>query len=223
MTTARDDVLSAVRAATEGGNGTAESVASRLGALAANLRPARSAEDDNMVSRFMDEAERVGTDVRKAASVDEIPTIVADYLRDQNMGSDIRVSGDPLAQSVPWSREALISVSNGPAEAADTASLSVAMAGVAETGTLMMRSSAENPTMLNYLPLVHIAVLPESRIVGGYETAWERVRKLSGGNRFMSRMINLITGPSRTADIEQQLLMGAHGPQKHMVVVLSGE
>lgn len=223
MSGARESILLEVRAATEGGNGNAEVVAARLNARSANVQPARSAEDATIVSRFVDEATRAGTDVREAATPQEVPGIVAAYLREQNMGSDLRVSGDPLAQDIPWEDESLISVSTGPAGPGDSASLSVALAGIAETGTLMMRSSANNPAMLNYLPLAHVAVLPKSRIVGGYETAWNMVRELSGGGRFMSRMINLITGPSRTADIEQQLLMGAHGPQKHLIVILDKE
>lgn len=223
MTAARDSVLGAIRKATGMGDGSSDAVTARLDARAANIRPARANDDAEVIDRFETEATRAGTDVRRAASLDEVPGIVAAYLREHNLGNDIRVSGDPLAQSAPWDKEAMISVSSGPAEPTDTASCSVALAGVAETGTLMMRSGSENPAMLNYLPLAHIALLAESRIVGGYETAWQRVRDAGGTESFMTRMINLITGPSRTADIEQELLMGAHGPQKHMVIILTGE
>lgn len=223
MTGARDAILGAIRKTTTMGDGNADAVAARIDARAANIRPARADEDASVTSRFEAEATRAGTDVQRAASLDEVPGIIAAYLREHNLGNDIRVSGDSLAQSAPWDKESMISVASGPAEPTDTASCSVALAGVAETGTLMMRSGPHNPTMLNYLPLAHIALLAESRIVGGYETAWQRVRQAGSAKDFMSRMINLITGPSRTADIEQELLMGAHGPQKHMVIILTGE
>ncbi len=224
MTGAREHILSAVRRATgtgAAGAGADDTVASRLAAHAPNLRPARAADNATVVSRFAEEAVRAGTDVRHATGVDEIPAIIAAYLREQNMPGGIRVSDDPISTAIPWVNEPLISVSTGAADPGDTASLSVALSGIAETGTLMMNSSPENPTMLNYLPFLHVGVLPESQIVGSLESAWSILRRQSGSeNTAMPRMINLITGPSRTADIEQELLMGAHGPQKHMVIIL---
>ena len=227
MTGAREQILSAVRRATDAGPATDEAVAPRLAALAPNLRPARGADDASVASRFTSEAGRAGTDLRHAAHAHEIPAIVAAYLREQNMPGDIRVSGGALSAAIPWAEEPVLSVTTGAAEPGDTASLSIALCAIAETGTLMMTSSPENPTLLNYLPFVHIAVVPEDRIVGSLETAWSILRDQSGmhdqsasENRHMPRMINLITGPSRTADIEQELLMGAHGPQKHMIIIL---
>lgn len=221
MTNPREQILAAVRRATNMAGGAGDVVAARIAARAPNLRPARGADDALVVSRFAEEAERAGTDVRHAASVDDIPAIIADYLRDQNLSGDIRVSGDPVSKTIPWTAEPLLSVSTGAAEPGDTASFSVAACGIAETGTLMMASSPDNPTMLNYLPFLHIGVLRQDRIVGSLETAWDLMRNLSGSKTtLMPRMVNLITGPSRTADIEQELLMGAHGPQKHMLIIL---
>lgn len=231
MTGAREHILSAVRRVTDMGptdTGTDDAAASRLAARASNLRPVRAADDATVLSRFAEESARAGTDVRHAASVNDIPAIIATYLREQSMPGDIRVSGDPVSRdaplAIPWANEPMISISTGAASPGDTASLSIALCGIAETGTLMMISSRETPTMLNYLPFLHVGVLPQNRIVGSLETAWSILRDQSGSeNTPMPRMINLITGPSRTADIEQELLMGAHGPQKHMVIILKEE
>jgi len=234
MTTARDDILSAI-GRTDGrrmadGSVAGDTVTARLAAKKQNVRPARSADDEAVVDRFIEEAERAGTDVRRATSREEIPAIVAAYLRNANLAGDIRVSSDPDYIAIPWASEPMITTSTGPADPADTASLGIAFCGIAETGTLMMKSSPENPSMLNYLPILHIGILPEERIVGGLETAWALLRAQSGedtetgtatGTPALPRMINLITGPSRTADIEQELLMGAHGPQSHMVIILN--
>ncbi|NQV43996.1 MAG: lactate utilization protein [Rhodospirillales bacterium] len=236
MTTARDDILSAISRTddrTDGrrmgrGSAAVDDVIARLAAKKQNVRPARSVDDETVVHRFIEEAERAGTDVRRAASPEEIPGIVATYLRDANLAGDIRVSSDPDYAAIPWASEPMITTSTGPADPADTASLGIAFCGIAETGTLMMTSSPENPSMLNYLPILHIGVVAEEKIVGGLETAWVLLREQSGectgtgtGTVDMPRMINLITGPSRTADIEQELLMGAHGPQSHMVIILN--
>ena len=90
-----------------------------------------------------------------------------------------------------------------------------AFAGVAETGTLIMRSGPNHPTTLNFLPDTHIVVIRKSQVVGTYEDAWDRLRE---GD--MPRTVNLITGASRTGDIEQTIFMGAHGPRRmHIVLV----
>ena len=96
-------------------------------------------------------------------------------------------------------------------------------AGIAETGTLMLPSSPGRPTTLNILPETEIVVLRATRVVGAYEEAWDLLRAenrdpLTGGP--MPRNVMLVTGPSRSADIEQTLELGAHGPRRlHVVLV----
>jgi L-lactate dehydrogenase complex protein LldG len=69
------------------------------------------------------------------------------------------------------------------------------------------------------MPEAHIVVFPVDRIVGTYEEVWARIRSRFG-NGTLPRAVNWITGPSRTGDIEQTLLLGAHGPRLlHVVLV----
>ena len=97
--------------------------------------------------------------------------------------------------------------------------VSHAFAGVAETGTLVLMSGADNPTSLNFLPDNHIVVVDAKDVAGDYETVWQRLRE-KFGDGVMPRTVNLITGPSRSADIEQTLILGAHGPRRlHVIVV----
>jgi L-lactate dehydrogenase complex protein LldG len=94
-----------------------------------------------------------------------------------------------------------------------------ALAGVAESGTIVLASGADNPTTLNFLPETHIVVLAAADIVGDYESAFDMIRDRYGKSA-MPRTVNLITGPSRSADIEQTILLGAHGPRRlHLVIV----
>ena len=86
----------------------------------------------------------------------------------------------------------------------------------AETGTLLLVSGAERPTTLNFLPDTHVVVLHRHQIVGPYEAAWDRLRAEGP----MPRTVNFVSGPSRTADIEQTIVMGAHGPRRlHVIIV----
>ena len=90
---------------------------------------------------------------------------------------------------------------------------------MAEPGTPWLRSGPAGPTTLNFLPDTHVVVLRASRIVGAYEEAWDGLRS-ARGETAMPRTVNFVTGPSRTADIEQTIQLGAHGPRRlHIVLV----
>jgi L-lactate dehydrogenase complex protein LldG len=113
----------------------------------------------------------------------------------------------------------MLALRRGRAEASDHVSITGAMAGIAETGTLVMASGPDHPVSLNLLPDTHVVVLREADIVAGYEEVWELLRARYGKNG-MPRTVNTITGPSRTGDIEQTIELGAHGPRRmHIVVV----
>ena len=80
-------------------------------------------------------------------------------------------------------------------------------------------SGPDNPTTLNFLPETHIVVVEAEKILGDYETFWQDLRAAYGAGA-MPRTVNFITGPSRSADIEQTLLLGAHGPRAlHILIV----
>jgi L-lactate dehydrogenase complex protein LldG len=87
---------------------------------------------------------------------------------------------------------------------------------LADTGTLVMLSSMEEARMISLLPPAHIAVVPKNRILGGLDELLTRVPKPAD---LTSSMV-LITGPSRTGDIEQILVRGVHGPGEIHIVVI---
>jgi L-lactate dehydrogenase complex protein LldG len=117
----------------------------------------------------------------------------------------------------------LLRIRRGRAEATDAVSLTPCLAAIAETGTLMLISSQGTPTTLNFLPDIHIAVVHADQVVASYEDGWDRLRARTavhpdGG--LLPRAVNFVTGPSRTGDIEQQIVLGAHGPRRlHILVV----
>jgi len=121
--------------------------------------------------------------------------------------------------AIPWSNEPLLSVATGQAEGADAVGVTGVFGGVAETGTLVMLSGPEHPTTLNFLPDTHIAVVSVDQIAGTYEEIWAKLRDSLGHGK-MPRVVNWITGPSRTADIEQTLLLGAHGPLRLHILII---
>ncbi len=147
-----------------------------------------------------------------------VPAAIADYLRNGNLPAQVRMGDDPRLAAMPWQDTAL-ELSKGRSDGQDLVAVNHAFGAVAETGTLAMTSGAENPTTLNFLPDYAIAVVSAKDITGDYEGLWDRLRA-AYGKGVMPRTVNWITGPSRSGDIEQTILLGAHGPRSvHIVVV----
>lgn len=103
--------------------------------------------------------------------------------------------------------------------------LTTAFAAASETGTLFLSSGPENPTWLNYLAKCHFVLLDKSTLCQTYEQAFELERKQqeTANQPFPPRSINMISGPSRTADIEQTLTLGAHGPIELIILIYSSK
>ena len=152
-------------------------------------------------------------------SAADVPAAIAAFLRAHNLPMQIRRGDDPRLAALPWDSERTLEVSTGASDGHQLVSVSHAFAGVAETGTLMLASGPDNPTTLNFLPDTHIVVVDAKDIAGDYESVWARVRETFGTDA-LPRAINMITGPSRSADIGQILILGAHGPRRlHVLVV----
>lgn len=220
MSGSRDHVLAAIRGALKRGPLAAHRTAElerRLAAHRAGVVPARGRPDRAArVERFVAEAQRVDATTARVWGLAEVPGVVAGWLAEGNLPTTLKVAPDPALEDIPWAEQPLLRVARGPAGDSDSVSVTGALAGVAETGTLVLLSGPDSPTTLNFLPDTHIVVLPAARIVGAYEDAWKMLR--DGGD--MPRAVNWITGPSRTADIEQTMQLGAHGPRRlHIVVV----
>jgi L-lactate dehydrogenase complex protein LldG len=162
-------------------------------------------------------AEANGT-AGEVASVEEVPTAVSAYLRSKNLPMRVRRGADPRLEAIPWTLEGALEVTVGPSDGKQVASVSHAFGGVAETGTLVLTSGPDNPTTLNFLPEQHVVIVNAKDIAGNYESVWDALRKKFGAE--LPRTVNWITGPSRSADIEQVHLHGAHGPKGlHVLIV----
>ncbi len=185
--------------------------------------PARAQLDHGgQVDLFEAMARELSASVTRLSRLDEVPAAVADYLKEHNLAPALRRAPHPELEDMPWDSQPLLEVTSGVAQDSDAVSLTGAFAAVAETGTLLLASGPEGPTTLNFLPETHIVVLKTSQMVGPYEDAWDRLRAAYGPGE-MPRTVNMISGPSRTGDIEQTILLGAHGPRRlHILIVEDG-
>lgn len=172
------------------------------------------------VELFADEAIRVSAQVMRLDKMSDVPTAAKKVLHDA--GADrLKVAANPALEALDWSG---VEVAFGIGHGDDAVGLSLAYAGVAETGTLVLRSGADTPTTLNFLPDVHVVVIHAGDIEANYEDVWAKLRVAGSGNAVvMPRTVNWITGPSRTADIEQTILLGAHGPRKLVILLVDEE
>ena len=194
-------------------------VGERLLKAPAGVIPARGRlPAEERVALFAKMAEAVSASVERVGTVDDVPPAIAAYLRSHNLPAAVRMGDDPLLAGLPWELTQIVPA-RGATGGDDPVGLSHAFAAVAESGTLLLASGPNNPTTLNFLPETHIVVVGADDIVGDYEASWGLLRQRFGKWR-MPRTVNMITGPSRSADIEQTILLGAHGPRRlHIVVV----
>jgi L-lactate dehydrogenase complex protein LldG len=194
-------------------------VMARIDAQADNLIPRRAQlPHTEQVALFKTMARDAAAELIELASIDQAPAAISDWLT-QHRIRELVCASDPALQALDWSPLGSVARTERVARAGDLASLTGSFAGIAETGTLMLHSGAQSPTTLNFLPDNHLVILHESRILGVYEEAWKALRAATAGA--MPRTVNLITGPSRSADIEQKLQMGAHGPRTLVILLVS--
>jgi len=160
-----------------------------------------------------------GAEVMRANTPEEAVRAIADDLGTHDLPSILPMGSDPVLAALPWDIAPNLQGRIGRAVPHDRAALSRAVTAAAETGTLVLVSGADNPTTLAFLPETHFILVRADDVVGSYEEAFDRLRAIYGeGN--LPRSVNLISGPSRTADIEQTIVRGAHGPKRLHVVIL---
>lgn len=222
---AREEILARLRRTLRRGDGPTDEEARRTFALTRLVAPRPNTIPlradlplEERVALFTEQAEAVHGVVRRLPRLAEVPDAVLAFLRQYNLATELVVANDSALESIDWSRT-LLEVRRGRPQERDTVGLTTAFAGIAETGTLMLISRRATPTMLAFLPDNSIIVVPTRRILRAYEDGLQRLREEL---RSLPRSINLVTGPSRSGDIEQTIHLGAHGPRRLLVLLVDG-
>jgi L-lactate dehydrogenase complex protein LldG len=209
---ARDKILGRIRAA-QARQTTAAPAETISGHLAQHPRGPLPPSPDDLVSCFKERAIKLSSDVLEANDRMEVPALLARYLDDNRL--PMRAVCWPSLAELPWN-EACLEIQARPATNQDLVGVTGAFCAIAETGTLMMLSGAETPATTSLLPETHVAILDPRRIVATMEDAWDLLRRECG---HPPRAVNFISGPSRTADIEQTVTLGAHGPYRVLLIL----
>ncbi len=174
----------------------------------------RPAIGPDMIQHFKEQALRMSDTVADIGSLNEAPAAVAQYLDELGIAKKA-IAWNTLSE-LGWSG-AGIAVEFRVPKNEDLVGITGAFCAVAETGSLLLLSSPDTFASASLLPETHIAILPASRIVAAMEDAFALVRSEHGE---LPRATNFISGPSRTGDIEQTIVLGAHGPYRvHVLIV----
>jgi L-lactate dehydrogenase complex protein LldG len=182
--------------------------------IAAHARGPQPRTYANKIERFTERARSLMSGVTRLASIETVPLEVERYLGEA--GLEKRIVCWPELRDLDWAG-ANVAAECRKVRPDDLVGVTGAFAAIAETGTLVMASSEATPPALSLLPETHIAVLPASRIVATMEDAFALLRE---ERATWPRAVNLVSGPSRTADIEQTVTLGAHGPYRvHIIIV----
>ena len=215
---ARENILARIRKAQ--GRGGAEPTAIELEAVHAAIarhevgpQPAIARAPDPL-AQFLGECKRLGTTFSETASLEQVPWEAARYLGDNEL--DKRAVAWSALASLDWSSSG-ITCEGRPANGDDKVGITGCFCAIAETGTLLLLSAPEQPKVTALLPETHIAVVRRSRLVSTMEDAFALMRREV---RDLPRATVFVSGPSRTADIEQTIVIGAHGPYRVHVILI---
>ena len=174
----------------------------------------RPAFAGDTVERFVAKMLEKSATLERLPSAAEVGSAVARFVA--AMGCPPRVRVSAALANVAWPAE--LEVMTGAAQREDSTSVTPCFAAVAESGGIVTLSGADTPSTLNFVPDNHIVVVRAAQVVPHFEDVWTQFR---ASGRPMPRTINIISGPSRTADIEQTIQLGAHGPRRLHILLLA--
>jgi len=214
---ARTEVLARVRGASRGSP--ADAVRRELTSMGS--APAADLPATDLATAFLVNVLRNRGTVDCARNRSEAVKAIGDYLYRQLRSQRIVAGSDPNLAAMPW-RDSGLLPRFGELEPGAPAALSYARLGVAETGAVVTFTGKGNPAANNLLPEYHIVLVASGTLVPTMEEAWNRIREEEAATG-RPRGINFIAGPSSTADIEGQLVYGAHGPHSWHVVLMGEE
>jgi len=208
---ARENILERIRKAQA--SATATPSATLLSHLAQHPRGPLPPQPENLLQCFKERALKLSSDIVETADIQEVPALLAAYLIERIL--PVQGVCWPVLENLPWPQAGL-EIQSRPTKNQDMVGITGAFCAIAETGTLMMLSGPETPATTSLLPETHVAILDPARIVATMEDAWELLRK---EHKHPPRAVNFISGPSRTADIEQTVTLGAHGPYRVLLIL----
>ncbi|MBL0123181.1 MAG: lactate utilization protein C [Betaproteobacteria bacterium] len=213
---ARENILARIREKS-GRNGVTS--APELAAVRAHIAehacgPLPSISRHDPVTHFIAECARLKSTTAELDDIAALPAEVARYIAANALR--MRCVGWHEFAALNW-QSAGIQFDDRPANGDDLIGLTGSFCGIGETGTLLLLGAPATPKATALLPETHICVVKKSRILATMEDSFALMRNEIGEP---PRATFFVSGPSRTADIEQTLVIGAHGPYRVHVILI---
>lgn len=208
VSTARDEILARLRQPASAGRPSPEA------------RPAETPATttwSGRAARFTASAESASATVARVNAVDGVAGAIAGYLRERGLAPDVHLSAHPPGL-VPGAASGL-HCTQAPPRADGYTLVTGCFAALAEEGVVVLASGPEHAAESAFLAATHIAVVEPGQLLDSMDALWPRLRACLG----QPRMINIIRGPSRTADLGVPSRLGAHGPLRVHVILIAGE
>ncbi len=218
----RSEIFAKVKTALDARDGDGRRVAAeaRISAPPSHPRPQRAAVSGTIArADFMRHLQNVSAVFAAVATPEDVPGTIAAFVSENYPNEPVTLGRDPWLAALPWQRAPDLKRLGWKPGLPPRIGLSRAVAAIAETGTLVLSSSPENPASLNYLPEVHIVVVEASTLKASMEAGLAAARQ-SPEPAGMPRTLALVSGASRTADVGGKLVAGAHGPKKLLVILV---
>ena len=168
----------------------------------------------DLLASFTEKAKASAAQVYAIPSADDAPWRIVEILRERRAPLQLHIPAESPLNKLPWHTAGELMLSAAP-PSGEQAALAAADHGIAETGTLVFFSSPQSYSSWHFRPGREFILIDKSCILPRFEDVISRIEPA----RAMPATLNLVTGPSRTADIEQTIEMGAHGPREVHILI----
>lgn len=175
----------------------------------------RPVVDGPLIDRFIAKHAAVNGTFRIVGKYSEVPEAVGEFLRCHELPSRVLMGSSRFLSHIDWPHE--WEIERRVAGKDDMVSVTDAVCAIAETGTIVLASSSEASSTHAFVPENHVVVINAGQVVRHLDDALNiaatRIDDDSPG-------VHMVTGPSKTADVEQTIQYGAHGPRRlHAIVI----
>lgn len=210
----RTEIIARVRRASQGNP--EEEISASLQRI--GKAPGEAIDPDCLAELFLANVLKNGGGAGCAQNKSDAAKAVAQHLYQHHRTRKLVAGNDARLAAMPW-RDGGVLPRFGAAIDSDLASVSYARIGVAQSGSIITWTGKANPASNNLLIENHIVLLDLEDLVADMDTAWQHINASQNSQR-RHRAINVISAPSSTADIDMQLVMGAHGPRSWHVILI---
>ena len=178
----------------------------------------RPVVDGHFVDNFIAKHTAVNGTFKIVGNYSEVPAAVGEFLDSHNLPSRMLMGSSKFLSQFDWPRD--WQIDRRIAKKTDLVSVTDAVCAIAETGTIMLVSSSNSSSTHAYLPENHVAIINAGQVVRHLDDALKIASAKINDN---TPGVHMVTGPSKTADVEQTIQYGAHGPRRFHVIIIDAK